>query len=427
MKHTQQPQSATGARSRGRSLLAPLLATLAAAFLVVACGGGGSADPGTGGTGSFSRGAITGFGSIIVNGVRFDDSSARVEDEDDDDSPSRNKDDLELGMVVTVSGSAGTGTGTATANVITFGSELKGPVASVNGSSATTTTSTTPSATVSGTQTLVILGQTVLIGTRTVFDPISLPGGFADIKVTDVLEVHGHLDPAANKLTATRINKEDGVPGHYKITGKVASLSNGSKTFKIGTQTTIDFGSVQPDKLRVALADGVNVKVRLNTTPKATDTWVATRIKAAAKKGVDVGRAEIEGVVTDYVSDAKFTVAGVEVDATNAEIRKDKGSLANGVRVEVKGAIVGGVLIASRVKVEDDDDEDNEIELHGNVSNLDTAAKTFDLRGLTVDYSGSVKFEGGSAAQLANGVRVEVKGSNAAGGIVKANKIEFEN
>jgi Domain of unknown function (DUF5666) len=418
--------SGRGARGVGGAL-ASLLAAVAAAFALVACGGGGGGgDPGTGGTGSFSRGAITGFGSIIVNGVRHDDSRASVSDEDDEDSPGRSKDDLKLGMVVTVSGSAGTGTGTATANVITFGSELKGPVASINGSTSTATgTSTGTPTAVTGTQTLVIIGQTVLIGTRTVFDPLTLPGGFADIGVGNILEVHGHLDAAANKLVATRISKENNA-NKFKISGRVASFNAGSKTFMIGDET-FNYAGADPDKIRVALADGINVKLRLTTAvPTATGSWQVTRIKSAARKGLeDKAKAELEGIVADLKTNT-FTVNGIEVDATNAQFPKGRDGLVDGARVEVKGSLVGGVLIASRVKIEDDKDEDNEIELHGLVSGLDTTTKTFDLRGLKVDYS-AARFERGSAADLANGRNVEVKGSSANGGVVMATKIEFEN
>jgi hypothetical protein len=52
-----------------------LLQLAAAALLLAGCGGGGSAGPSSGGTGvaptSFATGHISGFGSIIVNGVRF--------------------------------------------------------------------------------------------------------------------------------------------------------------------------------------------------------------------------------------------------------------------------------------------------------------------------------------------------------------------
>ena len=55
------------------------LAAMSSAVLA-ACGGGGGGVAGisTGGTGSFSSGTVRGFGSIIVNGVRYDDSRASV-------------------------------------------------------------------------------------------------------------------------------------------------------------------------------------------------------------------------------------------------------------------------------------------------------------------------------------------------------------
>jgi hypothetical protein len=58
--------------------------TLSTAALLLACGGGGGgiAGVGTGGTGSFSVGTVTGFGSVFVNGVRYDDDGARLVDDD---------------------------------------------------------------------------------------------------------------------------------------------------------------------------------------------------------------------------------------------------------------------------------------------------------------------------------------------------------
>jgi Domain of unknown function (DUF5666) len=396
-----------------------LLASLVAALTLTACGGGGGGGGsagGSGGTGattsSFSQGAITGFGSIIVNGVRHDDSSASVTDDDDDDNPTRSKDDLKLGMVVSVSGTSGTDTGTASA--IAFGSELKGPVQTITGTVS------------SGTRTLIILGQTVIVGTRTVFDPVSLPGGFADIKKDDVLEVHGHLDPAANKLTATRINRENNA-NKYKITGNVSSLSAVSKSFKIGSET-INYGSIEPGKLRVNLANGITVKVRLDTTPIATGTWTAIRIKPAKKALEDKAKAEIEGVIDidAFTSATKFSINGIPVDASNASFPKGTASIVPGARVEAKGRLVNGTLVATQVKAEDD--EDNEIELHGLISSINTASKTFELRGLTVSYAGNVDYQRGSVTDLKKDANVEVKGVAATGGTtVQAIKIKFEN
>ena len=62
------------------------------------CGGGGLDIAGisSGGTGSFTSGSISGLGSIIVNGIRYDDSSASVSGSVDSASA------LRPGMVVTL-------------------------------------------------------------------------------------------------------------------------------------------------------------------------------------------------------------------------------------------------------------------------------------------------------------------------------------
>ena len=409
-------------RVRGRALLAALLAAAALA----ACGGGGgggggdsSAVPtGAAASDTVSQGAITGFGSIIVNGVRYDDSAAAVSDEDEDDNPSRSKDDLRLGMVVTVSGSSGTSTGSASA--VAYGSELKGPVQSIGGSTGTATVA-------GGSQTLVILGQTVVVGPRTVFDPLSLAGGFGDIRPGNVLEVHGYLDAAANRLLATRINRESGA-SHYKITGTISSLNSGSRSFRIGSETFL-YGAIEQGRLRVEPANGLTVKVRLSVQQAATSTWTATRIKPAARKALENNRrVEVEGLINAFTSTTRFSVNGMPVDASSARFPKGPAGLALGARVEVKGSVVNGTLIAIQVKVEDDADEDNEIELYGTVSALNTGARTFVVRGVTVSYPVTVRFERGSASNLVNGARVEVKASSApVGSTVQAQRIKFEN
>jgi hypothetical protein len=435
MKHSKFTHS-LGAFARSSALLATLVAALA----ISACGGGGGTDssganPSTSvatADDTLSNGSITGFGSVIVNGVRFDDSSARVSDDDDDDNPGRSKDDLRLGMVVTVTGTSGTGTGSATA--IAFGSELQGPVQSINGSTSTTTSTSTATAVV-GTQTLTILGQTVVAGTRTMYDPSDLPNGFASIRIGNTLEVHGYLDPATNKLMATRVERKTNA-NSYKITGNVSSLKAASKTFKIGSET-ISYDSVNPNRLNANLADGLTVRVRLSTTQTTTGTWNATRIKAAHQLMENRNKVEIEGLITAFTSATKFSVRGVPVDASAASFPKGTATVILGARVEVTGALVSGTLVATKVQTESEDDggngngnvsSRNEIELHGAISSVNAASKTFALRGLTVSYEGTVDFQRGTATNLVNGTQVEVKGIAAATGTtVVAKKIKFEN
>src|SRR5690349_21667234 len=99
----------------------------AIAALVAGCGGGGDAGaPSFGGAGatasSFAAGPITGFGSVIVRGVRFDDSKAKVSD---DDGVETTKDALKLGMNAEVHAGKISDDGTgprAEASEISFGS-----------------------------------------------------------------------------------------------------------------------------------------------------------------------------------------------------------------------------------------------------------------------------------------------------------------
>lgn len=61
---------------------------------------------------------------------------------------------------------------------------------------------------------------------------------------------------------------------------------------------------------------------------------------------------ELEGRVTAYNSPTSFSVDGIPVDASGAP-----SALAVGMRVEVYGTMTNGVLVASRVQIEDGDDD----------------------------------------------------------------------
>ena len=67
---------------------------------VAACGGADS-----GGTGAtpptYTSGPITGFGSVIVGDVHYDDRSANITDAD---GAARTRDDLKLGMTTEIQG-----------------------------------------------------------------------------------------------------------------------------------------------------------------------------------------------------------------------------------------------------------------------------------------------------------------------------------
>src|SRR5262245_42534645 len=167
------------------------IATAAAILLAAACGGGGGDMPPP--SQSFTQGTIMGFGSIIVNGVRFDDSAAQVVD---DDGQLHNRNELKLGMNVEVESSGiDRGSNSAKANRVRFGAAIVGPVSAISGS-------TTP-------KTLTVLDQIVEVRDTTVFDE-SLANGFASIQVGDVLAVHALFDVASGHYLAKRIEPKAG-------------------------------------------------------------------------------------------------------------------------------------------------------------------------------------------------------------------------
>lgn len=372
-----------------RTLLAALAATAVFVATLAGCGGG----VGVGGTGSYASGPISGFGSVIVNGIRFDDSGARIETEAGD---TLRRGELALGMFAEVDGGAIGGSAaepTATATRIRIASALVGPVTARD----------------AATQTLAVLQQPVRITASTVY-AATLPDGFASIGAADVLEVHGFYDAGAAAIVATRIEKRLLPPLAYKLRGVVRSLDAAAHTFAIGGATFSYASPLQP-------VDGSYVLLSVETTPVG-GAWVVRRIDDGRRQLPDLERAEFEGTVTAFTSSRQFSVNGQPVDASTASF-PDGEAIALGTQVEVRGTMVGGTLRAAEVKLENDGGGSGEFRLFGSIAALSTAAQTFVVQGqalsFTVDYSQAAFDDGASAADLANGRAVEVRADAVAG------------
>jgi hypothetical protein len=381
------------------------IAAAAALFLAVACGGGGGDMPQQ--NQAFTQGPIMGFGSIIVNGVRFDDSSAQVID---NDGQPHDKSELKLGMIVEVDSSGiNRGSNSAKANRVRFGAAIVGPVSAISAA-------TTP-------RTLTVLDQIVEISDTTVFDEAPR---FASINVGDA---RGPCAARYRNRALPRQADRAGTRGDgVQAAGAVAALDTTAKTFMIGG-ALIDFSGVATAALPANFANGLTVRVQLQTAKNASGQWVAISIRAEQQKMEDHDEAEVEGTITDFTSTTSFSVNGLPVDASKAAFPDGKLGIVLGAMVEVEGAIVNGVLVASKVELEGMhmDEDRNRNELHGTISNLDTTAKTFVVRGVPVSYDTATVFKDGTVADLANGKDVEVKGTLSADGTsVHATSIEFE-
>ncbi|GIX49228.1 MAG: hypothetical protein KatS3mg131_3439 [Candidatus Tectimicrobiota bacterium] len=301
-------------------------------------GGGGGPQPidsgGIGGTGVVF-GEITALGSIVVNDIEFDVASATVTL----DGATVSAEALAVGQVCLVQGRIDPATASGTAESVACRDTLEGPV-------------TDTSRVAEGV--LGVLGQTVRVdATRpTVFE------GFAsleDLALGDLVEVYGFLDPTSGEVWATRIERKAGafVPGvtEVEITGLASAVS--AEQFALGA-LTVRLTATTEVEVPGGLRDGVLVEVK-GTLDASFTQLMATKVEALAPNPLAEApaeaEAEVKGVVGDFTSlQAPFTVSGVLVDASGAEV---EGTVANGVLVEVEGTLdASGVLIAREVKVE---------------------------------------------------------------------------
>ena len=308
------------------------LAACSAVLLIPGCGGSTSAV-GNGDT-IVSRGVITGFGSIFVNGHEFetDDASFEVDDQ------AGVQDDLRIGMIVTVVGSHRDGHDYA--DKVTYDNELKGPVGDIriiDGSS----------------KVLVILGQDVLVTHDTTIDD---DGGltYDTIAIGDVLEVSAYVGDT--QLIATHIEYQDNAD-EIEIKGAIENLTDTG--FEIRGFPVLYDDSTEIDHGIDALAEGlfVEVKGQLNA---GGDQLIASEIQSE-DEGVDSheDEAEIKGVIADYdVSTATFMLQGQQVDASSANLEPASLVLDNGLLVEVEGHFAGGMLVADAIQLEDSAGDD---------------------------------------------------------------------
>jgi len=340
-------------------------------LLLASCGGGGG-DPGhpaggggggdvqagvgSGGTGSYSNGPITGFGSIIVNDVHYNHESASSIEKDDDGDPGETKpiaDSLKLGMTVEVDVAPGG------ALNIRFGSDLLGQVTGLPVTSAAGVTLK-----VMNHDVLIVLGGVKNDNNTHVGDESDEDvGGDTDIahenealdylnelKLGDVVEVYGFENPSTHVYKATRIRlvkRKDPVEayaGAYVVRGVIENLhvARGAISCDVAGQhiayaLTSDMSS---------LSNGKVARFQLATSsPPAA--WTATDVVVSTPwASSDRGDAAVTGFVTlvDHAT-KRFSVNGVPVDASLLGISTP--SL--GDPVTVKGSFVNGTVKATEV------------------------------------------------------------------------------
>ena len=362
-----------------------LLLVLAVAGGVSACGGGssgsvagidgGGALPPPVATAVATQGRITGFGSIIVNGVRYDTSSANITIDDEPGSES----DLAVGQVVTILGTINADGRTGVAASVEFDDVVEGPIESID---------------VTG-GSMVVLKQTVVVDGDTAFDDGISPKSLEGLAVDDVVEVSGYRR-ADGTIVATHIEREDS-PDGFETTGFVENVDAAAMTFDIAG-LVVDYSSAMLEGFASGMPEnGQRVEVE-GQVLGASGELIATEVELEDFDFDDQdGEVEIEGLITRFASPTDFDVNGIPV-TTTASTQFEYGSsadLALDRRVEVEGSFNdSGILVAREVEFENE----GTVRVGGTVEA--TGASQITVLGLVFLVNSGTEFEDDSELDL---------------------------
>jgi len=322
-------------------VLANRFGVLALSALLLALGACSSSDsndkddtpPPVQTTGVLSVGTITGFGSVYVDGVRYDTSGAEVTM----DGTSATEAQLRVGQYVEVKGHA---QGEQYhADVIRYHNVLEGPITSIDTAASS----------------FVAMGQTILVSSDTSLGDDIQPASIEGLALGDVVEVSGVV-PLSGPIDATRVDiKPDGGP--YEVTGYVADLDSVVHLFLIN-DLVVDYSAANMEDFPSgAPSDGDLVLVKGSTFAPDGD-FVATEVELRSDdylKPSPGDVVEVEGEISDFVSATDFYVAGMHVTTTATTIYEHGtvANLGNDVEVRVKGVVdAANVLVAHKIAFE---------------------------------------------------------------------------
>jgi hypothetical protein len=395
------------------------LIAAAALAALAACGGSGTSSTPVAVNGAQNvvvTGAITGFGSVFVNGTRFETSGATITK----DGASITQQGLRVGQMVHIQGRIDDRTGQAVADRVRQDDDLEGPITSID---------------VAG-QSFVVLAHTVRITAETSFDDDFTAASIGALSVGLQVEVSGMPD-ANGDIIATRIEKRDAGVTRLEVLGKVKLLDTVAHRFHIDnlvvdytTATLGDFGTagIANDQLVEVKGDALN----------AAGELVATRVELRnfeRHDGSGAFRREVEGLITRFASASDFDVAGRKVATTATTVYEGgvAADLALNVKVEAEGAIdANGVLVATKVEFKRGGNAGVAGRIDAIVTDTTGLTGTVTVLGVvvTIDSSTRIEDKGDSHVEmfrltnLAVGDFVRVRGTETGALALKASRFE---
>lgn len=361
------------------SLAVKLAMTGALAGALAACGGGGSSGAGTTDTSSgTSVGAVSGFGSVYVNGTRFE-TSGSVKSDDGFEREGQ----LEKGMIVKVSGSwDDSGEGKATE--IEYDDTLRGPLQAATWDEA------------NGTGELTVAGLSVLLDGQTVFrgaTPTELAANPTGYRVRISAWPLANGDFRASFVGAVGISTGIRFDDEFEVEvkGVVANHSSAAQTFTInGLQVDYTSAVADDDFSLDRINDGLGVEAEGYLE---NGVLVAQKIDDEDDFFGLAGNVEIQGAIEGPYDDIarQFTLNGVTVlvDGTEFKDGLQEAELTAGLLVKVEGSFNDqNVLVAREVEPRDSDSE-----VEAAIESIDRANETLVVGGVTVALTTSTIIE----------------------------------
>lgn len=347
--------------------------------LLQACGGGSSASSSSNSATASLAGTVTGFGSVVVDGVEVEDAYARVAHENADGSYTN--DVLQMGYRVRVSHD-----GAHNASQVLIDAAVIGVVSKVD----------------TNTNTLIVAGQEVTVNTDSNNTTVPLTvfgGGYTDLSsvvINHLVQVHGTpvYDSTSKtyKVQATRIQKDAGTQ-RVQVSGKIAGYAttstgasftlNGLKVNITSTTAVRPSGSTLANDVQVTAYGG---------TLQADKSLTATNIRVDRNQSSanTTMTAQLSGAVSNYSASAgTFEVQGTTVKIGTATVQPTGKSVQDKSYVRVQGTLASdGTLTATQIQVRTSDTTADlaKVLLIGTISDY-VDDSSFVVRGVPVDAS----------------------------------------
>lgn len=310
-----------------------------ALVLLQACGGGSGSTTASNTAGSASmstvtQGAINGFGSVIVNGVRYSTTLASLADED---GVAKRASDLSLGMVVQVLGLTDAAYTTGTANSVEIRKAVQGTVETVGSDCAGVST---PSTAVT---TYCVLGQSIDTSASTINGNYTSPAVPA---IGDMVEVYG-VRASSGRVLASLVLKTTNT--RYATGGPISQLDSVNHTFHIA-DLTVNY----PSATVLTSTDEVYASGLSYTGSGLAAILSADRVRVRNNNHAQSGATRIRGAVQQLPDSNNIAVINhVSVQllsTTHYDGFTGTPTLTLNSIVEVQGVYSGTVLQASEIE-----------------------------------------------------------------------------